>query len=75
MTTIDEQTLESFVGQAVGDMAAAISGLLTYAGDRLGLYKAMAATGPVTSEELATRTDTAERYVREWLSHQAPAAT
>jgi hypothetical protein len=45
---IDEARLEAFVGQAVTDMGAAISGLLLHIGDRLGLYKAMAGAGPVT---------------------------
>jgi SAM-dependent methyltransferase len=76
MTTIDtkpvdQARLEAFVGQAVFDMAAAISGLLLHLGDRLGLYRAMAGAGPITSAELADRTGTAERYVREWLSNQA----
>jgi SAM-dependent methyltransferase len=68
---IDEARLEAFVGQAVVDMGAAISGLLLHIGDRLGLYKAMAGAGPVTSSTLAQRTGTAERYVREWLGNQA----
>src|SRR5690242_12429500 len=68
---IDEARLEAFVGQAVTDMGAAISGLLLHIGDRLGLYKAMAGAGPVTSATLAARTGTAERYVREWLGNQA----
>ena len=46
------------------DMGAAISGLMLHLGDRLGLYKAMAGTGPLTSASLAQRTGTAERYVR-----------
>lgn len=71
MTQIDQARLERFAGQAVGDMAAAISGLLVHVGDRLGLYRAMAEAGPVTPEELARRTSTAPRYVREWLSNQA----
>lgn len=69
--TIDQAKLEGFVGQAVVDMGAAISGLLLHLGDRLGLYKAMAGAGPITSSVLAQRTDTAERYVREWLGNQA----
>jgi len=69
--TLDEAKLEAFVGQAVVDMGAAISGLLLHIGDRLGLYKAMAGAGPITSEELAQRTGTTERYVREWLANQA----
>ena len=68
---IDEARLEAFVGQAVTDMGAAISGLLLHIGDRLGLYKAMAGAGPITSATLAARTGTAERYVREWLGNQA----
>lgn len=45
---LDEAKLEAFVGQAVADMGAAISGLLLHLGDRLGLYKAMAGAGPIT---------------------------
>jgi SAM-dependent methyltransferase len=70
-TEIDEAKLTAFVGQAVTDMGAAISGLLLHLGDRLGLYKAMAGAGPLTSAALAERTGTAERYVREWLANQA----
>jgi SAM-dependent methyltransferase len=68
---IDQAKLEAFVGQAVVDMGAAISGLLLHLGDRLGLYKAMAGAGPMTSATLASRTGTTERYVREWLGNQA----
>ena len=69
--TVDEAKLGAFVGQAVTDMGAAISGLLLHIGDRLGLYKAMAGAGPITSGDLARRTGTTERYVREWLGNQA----
>src|SRR3954449_9766108 len=69
--TIDQAKLAAFVGQAVTDMGAAISGLLLHIGDRLGLYKAMAGAGPITSDDLAQRTGTTERYVREWLGNQA----
>ena len=44
---------------------------MLHLGDRLGLYKAMAGAGPITSASLAQRTGTAERYVREWLANQA----
>ena len=71
MPILDEAKLGAFVGQAVTDMGAAISGLLLHLGDRLGLYKAMAGAGPITSATLAERTGTAERYVREWLANQA----
>lgn len=67
---IDQAKLEAFIGQAVVDMGAAISGLLLHLGDRLGLYKAMAGAGPITSSTLAQRTGTTERYVREWLANQ-----
>jgi winged helix-turn-helix protein len=67
---IDEARLEAFVGQAVVDMGAAISGLLLHIGDRLGLYKAMAGAGPITSTTLAQRNGTTERYVREWLGRE-----
>ncbi|MBF4767124.1 methyltransferase domain-containing protein [Nocardioides agariphilus] len=68
---LDEAALEQFVHQAVGDLAAAISGLMMHLGDRLGLYRAMAGAGPLTAAALAERTGTHERYVREWLSNQA----
>jgi SAM-dependent methyltransferase len=73
MTTaaIDENKLNEFVGRAVGDIGAAISAALVLIGDELGLYKAMAASGPITPGELAKRTETTERYVREWLNNQA----
>ncbi len=67
---LDQAKLEAFVGQAVTDMGAAISGLLLHLGDRLGLYQAMAGAGPITSADLARRTGTTERYVREWLANQ-----
>ena len=68
---LDEAALEEFVHQAVGDLAAAISGLMVHLGDRLGLYRAMAGAGPVTPSALAARTGTQERYVQEWLANQA----
>ncbi len=70
-TPIDEGKLNQFLGQAVGDIGAAMSAALVLLGDRLGLYKAMADVGPLTPKELATRTGTTERYVREWLNIQA----
>lgn len=68
---IDEKKLGEFMGKVVGDVGAAMSAVLVVMGDRLGLYKAMAASGPVTPSELAKRTETSERYVREWLDAQA----
>ncbi|MEA3056862.1 MAG: hypothetical protein QOD30_2294 [Actinomycetota bacterium] len=63
--------LMEFVGKAVGDVGAVLSGAMVVIGDRLGLYRAMAGAGPVTAAELASTTGTAERYVREWLGSQA----
>ncbi len=68
---IDGTALEEFLGQALSDAGAAVSVLLTHLGDRLGLYAAMADSEPVTAGELARRTGTNERLVREWLSNQA----
>ena len=68
---IDEAKLNEFMGRAVGDIGAGISAALVVLGDRLGLYKALAEGGGLTSTELARRTGTAERYVREWLDNQA----
>jgi 2-polyprenyl-3-methyl-5-hydroxy-6-metoxy-1,4-benzoquinol methylase len=70
---LDEAKLNDFVNKAVADIGATLSSALVVIGDRLGLWKAMAAHGPVTSAELAKRTETAERYVREWLDAQASA--
>jgi len=68
---LNETKLHEFMGKMVGDMGAAIGTALVLIGDRLGLYKALAEYGPLTSEQLAERTGTTERYVREWLSAQA----
>jgi SAM-dependent methyltransferase len=70
-TEIDEAKLEAFMGQAVTDMGAIISAPLFVIGEKLGLYKAMAHAGPLTSEEVADRAGAAERSVREWLRNQA----
>ena len=68
---MDENRLSEFVGRAVDDVGAVLGGAMVVLGDRLGLYRAMAGAGPLTPAELAARTGTAERYVREWLSAQA----
>ncbi|MGE0242633.1 MAG: class I SAM-dependent methyltransferase [Nitrososphaeraceae archaeon] len=69
---IDEQKLNDFMLKAVGDIASTMSAMLLIIGDRLGLYKAMAESGkPITSEELAKKTNTNERIIREWLANQA----
>jgi SAM-dependent methyltransferase len=68
---IDQQKLEAFLGKVVTDFGAALSSSLVYVGQRLGLYKALAEGGASTPAELAARTGTQERYVREWLINQA----
>ena len=68
---VDEAKLEQFMGQAVTDMGAAMNGVLVMIGGELGLWKAMAGAGPLSSGEIAERSGVAERYVREWASAQA----
>jgi SAM-dependent methyltransferase len=70
---VDSQKLDALLGQAVLDMGAAMHAVLIVIGDRLGLYRAMADGTPVTASELASRTGTAERYVREWLNANSAA--
>jgi ubiquinone/menaquinone biosynthesis C-methylase UbiE len=66
-----QQRIEQFAGQVVTDLAAAMAGVMTNLGHKLGLYQAMAEGGPINSHELARRTATNERSVREWLNGQA----
>jgi SAM-dependent methyltransferase len=68
---VDQAKLDEFMGRVVGELGAAISAALVALGDRLGLYRAMGDGDPVTAGELAERTGTDARYVREWLSNQA----
>ena len=68
---IDHAKLDQFLGQVVGELGAAMNAALVLIGEKLGLYKAMAGAGPMTAAELAKKTSTDERYVREWLSAQA----
>ncbi len=70
---IDQSKLQEFMMKAVGDIASSFGAMPIILGDRLGLYKTMAKTGPITSEDLANQTSTAERYIREWLASQAAA--
>jgi len=69
---VDEEKLGALVMKAVGDFGAALSTTMISLGDRLGLYKALA-LGSATPTELAARTGTVERYIREWLSANAAA--
>lgn len=70
-TQPDMAKVEAFVGRMLGDMGAAFSAALVLLGDRLGLYKTLAAIGPTDTEGLAAATQTDERYIREWLAAQA----
>jgi 2-polyprenyl-3-methyl-5-hydroxy-6-metoxy-1,4-benzoquinol methylase len=69
--SFDESKLNAFMEKVVADMGAAMHATLVVVGDKLGLYKAMAAAGWTTPAELATATNTSERYVREWLNANA----
>src|SRR5262245_34742759 len=55
---VDQSKLEDFVHKALGDIGSALTASLVVIGDKLGLYRAMVAAGPVTSAELAKRTET-----------------
>ncbi len=70
---VDAEKMMGYVHQAVGDFGSILSGALIVIGDKLGLFKAMSDTGPVTPAELALKTGTTERYVREWVSGLAAA--
>ncbi len=68
---VDPDKLHQLLHQAVVDMGAAMHAPLILIGDRLGLYRAMGDCMPVTAAELARRTRTDERYIREWLNANA----
>src|SRR3982750_1946248 len=67
----DPEKLQEFVFRAVEEVGATLNTALVVMGDKLGLYRALAGAGPLSPAELAERTGTAERYVREWLNAQA----
>ena len=68
--TVNQQKLETLVGRLVGDLSSGYAGVMVSIGDKLGLYRAMAGRGPLSSQEVARRSGCAERYVREWLNSQ-----
>jgi 2-polyprenyl-3-methyl-5-hydroxy-6-metoxy-1,4-benzoquinol methylase len=68
---LNEEKMNEFLGKVVGDFGAALSSSLVYIGQKLGLYRAMAGEAPTTPAELAQKTSTNERYIREWLINQA----
>jgi 2-polyprenyl-3-methyl-5-hydroxy-6-metoxy-1,4-benzoquinol methylase len=68
--TVNEDKLNAFLGKAVGDLGASVSAVLMLIGDELGLYSALGGQR-LSPEQLAQKTGTNERYVREWLANQA----
>jgi len=69
--SIDQDKLHEFLGKAIVDFGATFNAALIRIVDKLGLYKALAKSGPQTPAQLAKATGTSERYIREWLSEQA----
>jgi SAM-dependent methyltransferase len=67
---IDQQKLDTLVGRLFSDLSAGYGGVMVSLGDKLGLYRAMAGAGPLSSHEVAKRAGCSERYVREWLNAQ-----
>ena len=67
---LDMNKLNAFIGQFVTDLGASVHAGMVVIGEKLGLYKALAA-GPMNPAELAAKTGTDERYLREWLASQA----
>src|SRR3954463_8440662 len=70
VTPLDTTRLNAFIGQFVSDLGAAVHAGMVVIGDKLGLYKALA-EAPMSSAQLAAKTKTDERYLREWLASQA----
>jgi len=68
---LDEAKLHEFVGKAVGEWGAAMGALLIFVGDKLGLFKATSGAGALMPEELARKTGTNPRIIKEWLAAQA----
>src|SRR5271169_4401955 len=70
---IDANKLQEVIGKILGDVGAAMGTALVLLGDKFGFYKTLSAAGPLTSAELASKTGTVERYVREWAAAEAAA--
>ncbi len=67
---LNQAKLDALMARAINDISGAYGGVMISLGGKLGLYKAMAGAGPLSSRELAKRAGCAERYVREWLNSQ-----
>ena len=70
---MNPELIEQNMNRLLGAMIGAATTAMVAVGDQLGLYRALADGGPATSGELAARTGTAARYLKEWLSQQAAA--
>ena len=68
--SIDPAIVEAKIGAAFGAFGGVMVSSMIYVGHRLGLYKAMAGKGPLTSDELAAHSGLKERFVREWMYQQ-----
>jgi 2-polyprenyl-3-methyl-5-hydroxy-6-metoxy-1,4-benzoquinol methylase len=68
--TVNQQKLDTLVGRLLGELSAGYGGVMVSIGHKLGLYRAMAGGGPLSSHEIARRSGCSERYVREWLNSQ-----
>jgi len=68
---VDDEKLDKFIGQILGDLGGAASISMARMGDALGLYRALNLKGAMTCEELAAEAGVNRRYLQEWLSHQA----
>lgn len=67
---INQQKLDTLVGRLFADLSGAYGGVMVSLGEKLGLYRAMAGAGPLSSHEVAKRSGCGERYIREWLNAQ-----
>jgi 2-polyprenyl-3-methyl-5-hydroxy-6-metoxy-1,4-benzoquinol methylase len=68
---LDMERAKNAAQSIIGDVASMVHGAMSFIGDRLGIFKAMAGAGPLTIEELAAKTGLAPRYIREWLNAMA----
>ena len=72
--SVDPDALKLYSFGVFSKLEGAVTAGMIHLGDQLGLYVAMKAAGqPLTTGELAERTDLAERWVREWAHNQAAA--
>jgi SAM-dependent methyltransferase len=69
--TLDIDVAQQVGMKLLGDSTGALMGALMVVGDRLGLFDALAASGPQTSDGFAEYAGIHERYAREWLSAMA----